>query len=43
MSILQSGTPTYLKIISKRKGLQEIIEGDNLYSKNKFGKKIEAE
>ena len=30
MSILQSGTPNYLKTINKRKVLQEIIEGDNL-------------
>lgn len=40
MGILQSGTPTYLKIINKRKVLKEIIEGDNLYSRASLAKRL---
>ncbi|MEM5591235.1 winged helix-turn-helix transcriptional regulator [Niallia circulans] len=40
MSILQSGTPTYLKIINKRKVLQEIIEGNKLYSRASLAKRL---
>jgi len=40
MSILQSGTPNYLKTINKRKVLQEIIEGDNLYSRASLAKRL---
>ncbi|WP_312093535.1 ROK family transcriptional regulator [Niallia sp.] len=40
MSILQSGTPNYLKIINKRKVLQEIIDGAELYSRASLAKKL---
>lgn len=40
MSILQSGTPNYLKTINKRKVLQEIMDGEELYSRASLAKKL---
>lgn len=40
MSIVQSGTPNYLKMINKRKVLQEIMDGGELYSRASLAKAL---
>ncbi|WP_169891112.1 ROK family transcriptional regulator [Litchfieldia alkalitelluris] len=40
MSIPQSGTPTYLKLLNKKKVLQTIIGGDDYYSRASLAKEL---